>query len=127
MTTALTRNIEVGSQSLNPDQWTPFEWVEPKLGKQAKGEVVIVRTGGTSGELQAGLWRTGIGIAGCEPDGSCHVDYSAPDADETVVILEGQVTVTVVSTGKQHHLEAGSIMKSSEGARDHLGHQSSVP
>ncbi|PQP17266.1 cupin domain-containing protein [Rhodococcus opacus] len=115
MTTSLVRKIEFGSRGTNPDQWTPFEWVEPKLGPQVKGEVVIIRTGSTSGAQQAGLWRTGVGIAGCEADGSCHVDYSAPDADETVVILEGEALVTVNATGKQYKLEPGTIMSHPKG------------
>ncbi len=111
------RQIYVGNRSLNPDEgWVPFSWVEPVHGPQAKGEVLIIRPGGTAGgSHMAGLWRTGKDIAGCEPDGSCFVRYSAPDADETVVILEGNVEVTVTSTGQKHHLEAGSIMSHPKG------------
>jgi len=114
-TSVRVRKIEVGNRSFNPETWTPFEWIEPKLGKQVKGEVVVLRSLCTSGLLQAGLWRTGIGIAGCKPDGACHVDYSAPLGDETVVILEGSVLVTVKATGKQYRLEAGSIMSHPKG------------
>ena len=109
--------VYVGNRSLNPDDgWVPFSWVEPVHGPQTKGEVLIIRPGGTAGgSHQAGLWRTGKDIAGCEDDGSCHVTYSAPDADETVVILEGSVEVTVTATGRTHHLEAGSIMSHPKG------------
>jgi uncharacterized cupin superfamily protein len=111
------RQVYVGNRSLNPDEgWVPFSWVEPVHGPQTKGEVLIIRPGGTAGgSHMAGLWRTGKDIAGCEPDGSCFVRYSAPDADETVVILEGNVEVTVTSTGTKHHLEAGSIMSHPKG------------
>jgi len=116
MTTAATRQIHIGSRNLNPGEgWTPFEWVEPVHGPQVKGEVLVIRPTGTSGDLKAGLWRTGPGIAGCEADGSCLVRYSSPDADETVVILEGSVDVTVTSSGKRYHLEAGSIMSHPKG------------
>jgi uncharacterized cupin superfamily protein len=111
------RQIYVGNRSLNPEEgWTPFAWVEPVHGPQEKGEVLIIRPGGTAGgDHKAGLWRTGKGIAGCAQDGSCFVRYSAPDADETVVILEGSVEVTVTSTGRSYHLEAGSIMSHPKG------------
>jgi uncharacterized cupin superfamily protein len=116
MTTVQTRQIYAGSRNLNPaGGWTPFEWVEPVHGPQVKGEVFIIRPEGTSGDVKAGLWRTGPGIAGCQPDGSCHVKYSAPDADETVVILEGSAEITVTATGKKYRLEAGSIMSHPKG------------
>ncbi|WP_455424048.1 cupin domain-containing protein [Amycolatopsis thermoflava] len=116
MTTLDARQIHVGSRNLNPSEgWVPFEWVEPVHGPQVKGEVLVIRPAGTSGDLKAGLWRTGPGIAGCAQDGSCHVKYSAPDADETVVILEGSAELTVTSTGKRYHLEAGSIMSHPKG------------
>ncbi|MDN3459879.1 cupin domain-containing protein [Rhodococcus sp. APC 3903] len=114
MTTSLANTIETGSRN-STGEWVPFAWTEPVHGPQVKGEVLVIRTGGTSGSLQAGLWRTGVGIAGCNPDGTCHVDYSAPTADETVVILEGVVEVTVTSTGKKYELEAGSIMSHPKG------------
>jgi uncharacterized cupin superfamily protein len=111
------RQVYVGNRSLNPDEgWIPFSWLEPVHGPQTKGEVLVIRPGGTAGgDHKAGLWRTGKDIAGCEPDGSCFVKYSAPDADETIVILEGNVEVTVISTGKKYHLEAGSIMSHPKG------------
>jgi uncharacterized cupin superfamily protein len=63
----------------------------------------------------AGLWRTGVGIVGCEPDGSSFSHYSSPEADETSVILEGSAEVTVTSTGNKYRLEAGSIMSHPKG------------
>jgi uncharacterized cupin superfamily protein len=113
--TALQRQIETGSRNYNPEKWVPFAWDDPKVGAQVKGEVAVIRSKGTSGSLQAGLWRTGIGISGCEADGSCHVDYSAPLGDETIVILEGSVTVTIAATGKKYRLEAGSMISHPKG------------
>ena len=104
------RSIHVGNRNLNPPDWTPFEWVDPVHGSQVKGEVVVIRPEGTSGSLMAGLWRTGHEIAGCEPDGSCRVVYSAPLGDETMVLLEGTVDITETATGKKHHVGAGTIL-----------------
>lgn len=70
----------------------------------------MIRPEGTSGNLAAGLWRTGYEIAGCEPDGSCRVKYSAPRGDETMVILEGSARITEIATGRQHHISAGPIL-----------------
>jgi uncharacterized cupin superfamily protein len=105
-----TAQIEIGSRHINPDKWVPFEWTDPKFGPQVKGEVAVIRNQGTSGSLLAGLWRTGKGIAGCEANGSCHVDYSAPLGDETILILEGNVVVTIAATGKKYRLESGTII-----------------
>jgi len=108
--TAAPRIIETGSRNSNPEKWMPFEWSDPVFGSQVKGEVAVIRNQGTMGTLMAGLWRTGREIPGCESDGSCHVDYSAPLGDETMVILEGSATVTIAATGEQHRLEAGTII-----------------
>ncbi|TQC49944.1 DUF861 domain-containing protein [Rhodococcus sp. WS4] len=118
MTTSLTRKIEFGNRN-DTGEWAPFAWEDPIHGAQEKGEVIVIRTGGTSGTLQAGLWRTGKGIAGCEPDGTCHVVYSAPLGDETMVILEGTAEVTVTATGEVVHLEAGSIISHPKGVDLH--------
>ena len=95
--TAGTTGMKVHAGSSNPaaHRWTPFSWDEPTHGPQTKGEVCVIRTEGASGSLQAGFWRTGPTSAGCASDGSCHVVYSAPLGDETVVLLEGSATTTV--------------------------------
>jgi uncharacterized cupin superfamily protein len=111
--------IEIGSRHFNPANWVPFEWDDPVYGPQVKGEVAVIRNKGTSGTLLAGLWRTGKGIAGCEADGSCPVDYSAPLGDETIVILEGNVTVTIAATGKKYRLEAGTMLSQVKGVSYH--------
>lgn len=101
--------LEHGSRSTT-GTWTPFDWEDPVFGPQSKGEVVTIRTGGTSGFPAAGLWRTDPGIAGCNDDGSCDVVYSAPLGDETMLLLEGSSEVTIKSSGKKYHLEAGTII-----------------
>jgi len=104
------RRFRVGSRNDNPPVWTSFAWDDPRHGPQTKGEVTVIRPEGTSGSLAAGLWRTGHHIAGCAPDGSCHIRYSAPLGDETMVILEGSARITETATGKVHHVAAGSIL-----------------
>ena len=89
-----SRRLLVGSRNDNPAQRTPFAWQDPLHGAQTKGEVTVIRPQGTSGNLAAGLWRTGHKIAGCNNDGSCQIDYSAPLGDETMVILEGNALIT---------------------------------
>jgi uncharacterized cupin superfamily protein len=110
MTTAKTRTVFVGNRNQNPEAWQPFKWDDPIHGTQEKGEVHVIRPEGTSGSLMSGLWRTGHEIAGCEPDGSCVVRYSAPLGDETMVLLEGSVQITETATGKVHQVAAGSIL-----------------
>jgi uncharacterized cupin superfamily protein len=105
-----TLELAVSSRNANPAQWTPFTWDDPVFGRQSRGEVAPIAFGQTMGSLQLGLWRTGKGAPGCDADGSCRVEYSAPLGDETVIVLEGSATVTVQSTGKQYRLAAGSIM-----------------
>jgi len=115
MTAGTALKVHGGPSNPAAHEWQPFEWVEPVHGPQVKGEFCVIRTDGATGSLQAGFWRTGPSSPGCEADGSCHVVYSAPDADETVVILEGSATITVTATGKQYHLEPGSIMSHPKG------------
>ena len=105
-----SRRLIVGSRNDNPAQWTPFTWDDPLHGAQAKGEVAVIRPQGTSGSLAAGLWRTGHNIAGCDADGSCQIDYSAPLGDETMVILEGTVNITEIASGRKHRVGAGTIL-----------------
>jgi len=115
MSTANARSIYVGNRNDNPAQWTDFAWDDPRHGAQAKGEVAVIRPEGTSGNLAAGLWRTGHQIVGCEADGSCQVKYSAPLGDETMVLLEGTVRITETATGRQHRVGAGSILSHPKG------------
>lgn len=101
--------LEHGSRSTT-GTWVPFDWEDPVFGSQSKGEVVVIRSGGTSGNLSSGLWRTGKDIAGCNEDGTCDVVYSAPLGDETMLILEGTADVTIVATGEVCKIAAGTII-----------------
>ncbi|TQC49943.1 hypothetical protein EEB14_07370 [Rhodococcus sp. WS4] len=83
----------VSNISDNPESWEPHEWVEPGRGLQAIGKFFALQSTGSTGTLMCGLWRTGGGIAGCEPDGSSTVSYTAPIGDEATLLLEGRSTL----------------------------------
>lgn len=108
---APVRKLEFGSRNTTADTWTPFDWEDPLHGPQSKGEVVTIRTGGTTGgTVASGLWRTGAGIAGCNDDGTCDIEYSAPLGDETMVLLEGSAEVLETKSGKKYSFKAGDIL-----------------
>jgi uncharacterized cupin superfamily protein len=104
--------VHGGTQTPAPDQWIPFEWEEPRLGRQVHGEVAVIRTAGTSGSLIAGLWRTGPTSPGASRDGSHRLVYSSPLGDETACVIEGSATLTVKATGKQYTVGPGSVISS---------------
>lgn len=110
-----SHKVHGGTQNPSPDQWIPFEWEEPKLGRQVHGEIAVIRTQGTSGSLMAGFWRTGPTSPGASRDGSHRVVYSSPLGDETAVVLEGSATLTVKSTGQRYHVAQGSVISSPKG------------
>ena len=113
---AKTLDLLRGSRNDNPQEWIAFGWNEPVHGPQVKGDLIIIRPEGSSGSLNAGLWRTSPISAGCNPDGSCApITYSAPLGDETVLVLEGEAVITVTKTGQQHHIKAGDIMSHCKG------------
>lgn len=112
MSSEAKHKVHSGTQNPPADQWVPFEWEEPGLGKQIHGEIAVIRPYGVSGSLMAGLWRTGPTSPGASPDGSHRVVYSAPLGDETAVVLEGSAVLTVKSTGKQYHVTQGSVISS---------------
>lgn len=111
-TSPATHKVHGGTQNPAPDQWIPFEWEEPSLGRQVHGEIAVIRTDGTSGSLMAGFWRTGPTSPGASRDGSHKVVYSSPLGDETACVIEGSATLTVKSTGKKYHVAPGSIISS---------------
>jgi uncharacterized cupin superfamily protein len=107
-----THIVHGGTQDLPRDRWVPFEWNEPRLGACKAGEIVVIRTCGTSGTLTAGFWRTHANAPGANRDGSQAVVYSAPLGDETACVLEGCATLTVKRTGKKYRVTPGSIISS---------------
>ncbi|MGD9526664.1 MAG: cupin domain-containing protein [Pseudonocardia sp.] len=103
-------HLYVANISDNPPNWTPFEWVEPDAGPQVCGETYIIRGTGSTGSYRCGLWRTGVGVPGCAPDGSATVRYTAPLGDEMILLLEGQAHLVNEETGEEHDLKAGDIV-----------------
>lgn len=110
--TPATHLVHGGTQDLSPERWTPFEWDEPGLGHCMHGEIAVIRTCGTSGNLSAGFWRTHAGAPGANKDGSHKAIYSAPLGDETACVIEGTATLTVTSTGQKFRIAPGSIVSS---------------
>ena len=115
MTSIVKDTVHGGTQNPQPEQWHPFEWEEPRLGKQVHGEIAVIRSGGTSGSLQAGLWRTGANSRGAAANGAHRLTYSSPLGDETAVVLEGSAVITVKATGKQYLVEPGSVISHPKG------------
>jgi uncharacterized cupin superfamily protein len=105
-----THVVHGSTQDLPPDRWVPFDWQEPRLGRQVYGEIAVVRPFGTSGELSAGFWRARPNGPGAKSDGSMSAVYSAPLGDEFAVVLEGCATLTVRETGERHRVAPGSII-----------------
>lgn len=110
-----THIVHGGKQTPPASKWTPFEWEEPKLGKQVHGEVTIARAFGTSGNLSSGFWRTGPTSPGASSDGSHKLIYSSPLGDELACVIDGSATLTVVSTGEKYHITPGTIVSSPKG------------
>jgi uncharacterized cupin superfamily protein len=107
-----THVVHGGTQDVPRDQWLPFEWEEPRLGRCVHGEIAIVRPSGTSGTLMAGFWRTGPTSPGASKNGSHRIVYSSPLGDETACVLEGCATLTVKATGQKFRVSPGSVISS---------------
>jgi uncharacterized cupin superfamily protein len=103
-------DVIVSNINHNPQGWAPFIWEEPGKGQKAVGEFTLVRSTGSTGTLEVGLWRTGHGIPGCNEDGSASFEYSSLLGDETVMLLEGLVTIVEHESGKMRKFQAGDII-----------------
>ena len=98
----------------NPDEWAPLSWVEAE-GPQDCGELIFIKQTGTTGTHMAGLWRSGIGIHGCDEKGVSKIPYTAPLGDETIILLEGRVSIIDDETGDKYELQAGDVAGYSHG------------
>ncbi|GAA4555472.1 cupin domain-containing protein [Pseudonocardia xishanensis] len=110
-----TDHLITATISDDPGTWTPFEWDEPEHGHQTFGELFTIRDTGSTGTYKCGLWRTGVGVAGCNPDGTGTTRYTAPLGDETILLLEGQVHVKNEDTGEEFDFSAGDVIGFSSG------------
>ena len=109
-TGANSDDLIIANVNDNPDTWTPYDFTEPLEGDLTKGELVILRPEGSSGTVLSGLWRSGKGIAGSEPDGTLVTPYTGTLGDETILLLEGEVHVRNDETGEEWDFTAGDLI-----------------
>jgi len=94
----------------NPPDWQPYSWVEPVEGEHTDGEIYIIKGTGSTGTYMCGLWRAGVGIAGCNPDGSLTIPYTSVYGDETELLIEGATHVRNDETGEEFDCHAGDVI-----------------
>lgn len=102
----------VGNVSDNPVGWQDYHFTEPREGDLVAGELFFIRTGGSSGTMLSGIWRSGKGIAGSDVDeqGTMVTPYTGTLGDETILLLEGEVEVVETESGKKHEFRAGDVI-----------------
>lgn len=110
--------LSFGNINDNPAEWAPYSWTELE-GDMSLGELYIIKETGTTGTHMAGIWRSGVGTAGCDEKGmgTCH--YRGPLGDETILLLEGNVTIKDEETGEVYNIQAGDIAGYSIGHHIH--------
>lgn len=96
----------------DPDDWVEHRFNEPEHGDLVAGELYFIRTGGSTGTMLSGIWRSGKGFPGTQVDsrGTLTTHYSGVLGDETMFLLEGDVDVVEVKTGKRHIFKPGDIV-----------------
>lgn len=106
------QDLLVTHVSDNPDDWQEYHFEEPAEGAQVAGELYFIRTGGSSGTMMSGVWRSGKGIAGSNVDekGTLVTPYTGVLGDETILLLEGEVDVIETETGTTHSFKAGDTI-----------------
>jgi uncharacterized cupin superfamily protein len=103
-------DVTIANISDNPADWTQNDFTEPLEGDLTKGEYVVFFAEGTTGTLMSGLWRTGIGLPGCEADGSLTTPYTGVRGDETILMLEGEAHLRNDETGEEWNFRAGDLI-----------------
>ena len=109
------RNFIHGGKESHIKDWIPYEWDDPNLGKQLRGEVGMVRSCGTSGYLTSGFWRIGSTSPLAAPDGSHSFTYSSPAGDDITCVLEGSARLTIPATGETYSVGPGTIITTPRG------------
>jgi len=111
------QDLLIGHVSDNPDEWQDYHFTEPAEGPQVAGELYFIWTGGSTGTVMAGVWRSGKGIAGTSVDerGALVTPYTGTLGDETILLLEGEVEVVETESGKKHDFKAGDVIGLSSG------------
>ncbi len=105
-----SKELIFGNTNDNPAEWEPYSWVEPVEGEVIDGEVYFITKTGSTGTMMAGMWRAGVGIAGCNPDGSKTIPYTSVYGDETELLLEGATHVRNDETGEEWDCHAGDVI-----------------
>ncbi|WP_085315482.1 cupin domain-containing protein [Derxia lacustris] len=97
------------SGSSNPaDGWTPLRYTLDGAEHEF-GEYTLLRERGSEGSvLQVGVWR-------CDKPGD--TPFASEDGDETFLLLEGELTITEVASGRRHHYRTGDICTWTKGTR----------
>jgi uncharacterized cupin superfamily protein len=103
-------DLTIANISDNPAAWTQNEFTEPIEGDLIKGEYVVFFAEAATGTLMSGLWRTGIGLPGCEADGTLTTPYTGVRGDETILMLEGEAHVRNDETGEEFDFRAGDLI-----------------
>lgn len=102
------RELLFGNINDNPEEWTPYAWEELE-GPQTLGELFFIKPSGTTGTNMAGIWRSGINMAGCDSKGDGTIHYRGPLGDETIILLEGTVNIKDMETGEEIVVQSGDI------------------
>ncbi|KAK7432001.1 hypothetical protein QQZ08_001291 [Neonectria magnoliae] len=92
----------------NPAEWVDYHFTEPKEGDLVAGELYI-RSGGSTGTMLSGIWRSGKGISGSDVDEqeTLKTPYKGVLGDETILLLEGEVDLVETEAGTKHSFKAG--------------------
>ncbi|WP_454280372.1 cupin domain-containing protein [Sphingomonas sp. Marseille-Q8236] len=111
------QDLLIAHTSDNPADWLEYHFVEPAEGPLVAGELYFLRSGGSTGTMMSGVWRSGKGIAGSDVDekGALKTPYTGVLGDETILLLEGEVEVVETDTGKVHNFKAGDTIGLSAG------------
>lgn len=115
MAAATQHVIHYGNPNAPANEWVPFEFEEPGLGKQAQGEITVARPAGSTGTLFCGFWRTGPTTQGSQADGSHSFLYTATGGDETAVVIEGTGRLILPDSGKVYPIGPGSVISHPKG------------
>lgn len=62
------QDLLISHTSDNPADWLEYHFDEPAEGPLVAGELYFLRSGGSTGTMMSGVWRSGKGIAGSDVD-----------------------------------------------------------
>ena len=96
--------------ALDGGEYVPFEYPGPDGKPMTFGEIQLIRETGHDGNstLAVGLWKTEAGLS---------PEYTFPGGDETFLVVEGAVTITLLDTGEEVSLKVGDFASFVKGTR----------